>query len=213
MGDLAPRATVLPPDLPETSAFTAMADRLGTTARHFAAMADRLLPKSVPSIGHGGKVPVLLRIWRVFMGGAPFERVVKHTTLGTSAPHFAAMAVRLLSQSVPSASHGGEVGVLPRIWHAFTGGSPFARAVKHVALDTSAPRFAAMADRLLPQGAPSAQLRPAHASPGQPRPAQTSPGQFSPAQASSGQPRTAQASPDQPSPGQASFHEAKLLCL
>ena len=119
MGDLAPRATVLPPDLPETRAFTAMADRLGTTARHFAAMADRLLPKSVPSIGHGGKVPVLLRIWHVLMGGAPLERVVKHATLGTSAPHFAAMADRLLPEGAPSVGHGGKVRVLPRILHVF----------------------------------------------------------------------------------------------
>ena len=132
-----------------------MADRLGTSAPHFAAMADRLLPQSVPSTGHGGKVPVLLRIWRVFMGGAPFVRVVKHTTLDTSAPHFAAIADRLLPRSAPSIGYGGKVGVLPHIWHVFMGGSPFARAVKHVALDTSAPRFAAMADRLLPQGAPS----------------------------------------------------------
>ena len=118
-------------------------------------MADRLLPQSVPSTGHGGKVPVLLGIWRVLMGGAPFVRVVKHTTLDTSAPHFAATANRLLSRSTPSFGYAGKVGVLPHIWHVFMGWSPFARVVKRVALDTSAPRFAAMADRLLPQSVPS----------------------------------------------------------
>ena len=128
MGDLAPRATGGSPDLPETSAFTAMADRLGITARQFAAMADRLLPQSVPSIGHGGEVPVLLRIWHVFMKGAPFERVVKHATLDISAPHLAAMADRLMRQSVPSIGHGSKVGVLLRIWHVFmVVGPPCAR--------------------------------------------------------------------------------------
>ena len=75
MGDLAQRATGASPDLPETTAPTTIADRLDPSAPPFAAMADRLLPQSVPSIGHGGKVPVLLRIWHVFMEvGLPFAQ-------------------------------------------------------------------------------------------------------------------------------------------
>ena len=104
-----------------------MADRLGTTARHFAAMADRLLLKNAPSTGNGGKVPVVFRIWHMFMAGAPFERVVKHATLDTSAPHFAAMADRLLPEGAPSIGHGGKIWVLPRIWNAFMAtGPPYA---------------------------------------------------------------------------------------
>ena len=117
MGDLAPRSTGGSPDLPETTAFTTLVDRLDTSAPHFAAMADRLLLESAPSIGHGGQIGVLPRIWHVFMGGAPSARAVKHFTLDTSAPNFVAMANRLLSQSAPSIGHGGKVGVLPRIWY------------------------------------------------------------------------------------------------
>ena len=95
---------------------------LGTSVPHFAAMADRLVPQSAPSTGHGGKAGVLPRIWHVFMQGSPSARAVKHATLDTSAPHFAAMADRLLPQSVPSTGNGGGVSMRPRIWHAFMGG-------------------------------------------------------------------------------------------
>ena len=85
-------------------------------------MSDRWGILGQQSIGHGGKVGVLHRIWRVFMGGAPFARTVKHVTLVTWAPHFAAMADRLLSQSAPAINYDGKAGVLPRIWHVFMGG-------------------------------------------------------------------------------------------
>ena len=107
-----------------------MADRLDTAGPHFAAMADRFLPQSAPSTGHGGQVGVLPRICYVFVGGSRFARAVKHFGLDTPPPHFTAMAERLLPQSTPSIGHGGKVGVLPRIWHVFIAWPPFARAVK-----------------------------------------------------------------------------------
>ena len=121
-GDLVARATGGSPDLPEANVFTTMAGRLDTSARHFPAMADRLLPRSAPSIGYGGKARVVPHIWHVFMGWSPFARAVKHVALDTSAPRFAAMADRLLPQGAPSIGHGGEVGALPRIWYVFIWG-------------------------------------------------------------------------------------------
>ena len=112
---------------------------LDTSAPHFAAMTDRLLPRSAPAIGHGGKTVVLLRIWHVFMRGSSSARTVIRVAFDTSAPRFVAMTDRLLSQSAPSIGHGGKAGVLPRIWHVFMGGSPLARTVKLANLDTSAP--------------------------------------------------------------------------
>ena len=85
-------------------------------------MSDRWGILGQQCIGHGGKVGVLRRIWRVFMGGAPFARTVKHVILDTSAPHFAAMADRLLSQNAPAIGHRNKAVVLPRIWHVFMGG-------------------------------------------------------------------------------------------
>ena len=108
-----------------------MADRLDTAGPHFAAMADRFLPQSAPSTGHGGQVGVLPRICYVFVGGSRFARAVKHIGLDTSAPRFTAMAERLLPQSTPSVGHGGKVAVLPRIWHVFIVCPPFTRTVKH----------------------------------------------------------------------------------
>ena len=67
-------------------------------------------------------------------GPAPLAGTVEHVTLDTSAPHFAAMADRLLPQSGPSIGHGDKVRVPPRIWHVFMGGSRFASTVKHVTL-------------------------------------------------------------------------------
>ena len=120
---------------------------LDTSAPHFAAMADRLLSEGGtiyrPWRQNWGATSHLERVY----GDRASIRVVKHTTLGTSVPHFAAMADRLLSQSAQAICHGGKARVLPRIWHVFMEGSPSARAVKHVALDTSAPHFVAMADR------------------------------------------------------------------
>ena len=109
-----------------------MADRLDTAGPHFAAMADRFLPQSAPSTGHGGQVGVLPRICYVFVGGSRFARAVKHVGLDTPPPRFTAMAERLLPQSTPSVGHGGKVGVLPRIWHVFIVRPPFTRTVKHV---------------------------------------------------------------------------------
>ena len=94
-------------------------------------MADRFLPQSAPSTGHGGQVGVLPRICYVFVGGSRFARAVKHVGLDIPAPRFTAMAERLLPQSTPSVGHGGKVGVLPRIWHVFLAWPPFARVVKH----------------------------------------------------------------------------------
>ena len=108
-----------------------MADRLDTAGPHFAAMADRFLPQSAPSIGHGSKVGVLRRNWHVFVGESPFARAVNHVGLDTSAPRFTAMAERLLPQSTPSVGHGGKVAVLHRIWHVFIVWPPFAGPVKH----------------------------------------------------------------------------------
>ena len=62
---------------------------------------------------------------------------------------------KVRARNVQSMGHGDQVGVLPRIWHVFVGESPFARAVKQVGLDISAPRCTAMAERLLPQSTPS----------------------------------------------------------
>ena len=118
------------PNLQETTTSTAMADRLGTAGPHFAAMANRFLPQSAPSIGHGGKVEVLPRIWHVFVGESPFARALKQIGLDTSAPRFTAMAERLLPRSTPSVGHGGKIGVLHRIWHVFLAWPPFARVVK-----------------------------------------------------------------------------------
>ena len=140
--DPGPRAAGSSPNLPETTTSTAMAHRLGTAGPHFAAMADRLLPQSAPSIGHGGQVGVLPRICYVFVGGSRFARAVKHVGLDTPAPRFTAMAERLLPQSPPSIGHGGKVAVLPRIWHVLSVWPPFAGPVKHVILPfgTSNPR-------------------------------------------------------------------------
>ena len=75
---LAPRPPAGSPNLPETTTSTAM-DRLDAAGPHFAAMAERLLPQSTPSVGHGGKVAVLLRIWHVFLREPPFALTVKHS--------------------------------------------------------------------------------------------------------------------------------------
>ena len=152
---LAPGPPPGSPNLPETATSAAMANRLDTAGPHLAAMADRFLPQSAPSTGHGGQVGVLPRICYVFVGGSRFARAVKHVGLDTPAPRFTAMADRLLPQSTPSVGHGGKVAVLHRIWHVFIVWPPFARAVKHINLDTSAPRFTAMAERLLPQSTPA----------------------------------------------------------
>ena len=56
---------------------------LDTSAPRFTAMAERLLPQSTPSVGHGGKVGVLHRIWHVFIVWPPFARTVKHAVFGS----------------------------------------------------------------------------------------------------------------------------------
>ena len=129
---LAPGPPPGSPNLPESAPSAAMADRLDTAGPHFAAMADRFLPQSAPSTGHGGQVGVLPRICYVFVGGSRFARAVKHVGLDIPPPRFTAMAERLLPQSTPPVGHGGKVAVLPCIWHVFIVRPPFTRTVKHV---------------------------------------------------------------------------------